>query len=152
MGTVIPKAVFSLWPKAATSWSELGARWCSHTGPTTTSHVFTWGSLSGVRLLWEVKHADIMARRTTRSWRPMWPREGSQAFQDSSDGWRKLLMGLSKYSPFSRGKWKAWATWIFSRDWKLLWKSFSGIPLFSTLQSGKQDYSRQFCPIQSQGY
>lgn len=104
----------TLCPKAATSWAELGARCCNHTAPKTTSHFFTPGPPSGVGLLWEVKHADIMGRRETPSWHPVGLREGSQSFWDTSEGRRELLKVVKQGLSLFQGEGKSAGNMNFS--------------------------------------
>jgi len=90
----------------------MGPRYCSHTCPTITFHFFIPGPGKG--LVCEVKHADITGKSTTASWHPVGPREGSQPFQDTSEGWRELLKLLSKDCPFSREEEKSSSNINFS--------------------------------------
>lgn len=123
--SVILKVVMILCPKVATSWAELGARCYSYTGPTTISHFFTTDPRSKVGLLWEVKHDDIMERRTTTSWHPVGPREGSQSFQDTSKVWRYLLkLSLAWTVPFLWGREECRPHEFFTQDWRPLRVNF----------------------------
>ena len=72
-----------------------------------------------------------MVRRTTPSWHPVGPREGSQSFQDTSEGWRELLKQLSKDCPFSRGKGRVRATQIFHPGLETMLEEFVWCPTLS---------------------